>query len=52
MNNKNFINLFVLLFLILFLNGCQNIKKTNKPFKHDTPLIKDDVRQKGKTEVA
>ena len=52
MNNKNFINLFVLLFLILFLNGCQNIKKANKPFKHDTPLIKDDVREKGKKEVA
>ena len=53
MNIKNFINLFVLLFLIVFLNGCQNInKKVNKPFKHNTPLIKDDVRQKGKTEVA
>ena len=52
MNIKNFINLFVLLFLILFLNGCQNIKKANKPFKHDTPLIKDDVREKGKKEVA
>ena len=52
MNTKNFINLFVLLFLILFLNGCQNIKKANKPFKHDTPLIKDDVREKGKMEVA
>ena len=53
MNIKNFINLFVLLFLIVFLNGCQNInKKVNKPFKHNTPLIKDDVREKGKTEVA
>ena len=51
MNNKNFINLFVLLFLILFLNGCQTMKKANKPFKHNTPLIKDDVREKGKTEV-
>jgi len=52
-NIKNFINLFVLLFLIVFLNGCQNInKKVNKPFKHNTPLIKDDVREKGKTEVA
>jgi type IV pilus assembly protein PilQ len=52
MNNKNFINLFVLLFFILFLNGCQTVKKANKPFKHNTPLIKDDVRKKGKTEVA
>ena len=52
MNTKNFINLFVLLFLILFLNGCQTMQKTNKPFKHNTPLIKDDIREKGKTEVA
>ena len=52
MNTKNFINLFVLLFLILFLNGCQTVQKANKPFKHNTPLIKDDVREKGKMEVA
>ncbi len=51
MNNKSFINLFVLLFLILFLNGCQTVQKANKPFKHNTPLIKDDVRKKGKVEI-
>ena len=52
MNIKNFINLFALLLLILFLNGCQNMKKTNEPFKHNTPLIKDDIRKKGQTEIA
>jgi type IV pilus assembly protein PilQ len=51
-NIKNFINLFVFLLFILFLNGCQNVKKVNEPFKHNTPLIKDDVRKKGKTEIA
>jgi type IV pilus assembly protein PilQ len=52
MNIKNFINLFVFLFLILFLNGCQTPNKLNKPFKHNTPLIKDDVKKMGKSEVA
>ena len=51
MNIKNFINLFVFLFLILFLNGCQTSNKVNKPFKHNTPLIKGDVRKTGKAEV-
>ncbi len=52
MHIKNFINLIVLLFFILFLNGCQDLKRVNKPFKHNTPLIKDDVRKKGKSEIA
>ena len=52
MNIKKFINLFVLFLLILFLNGCQTIQKVNKPFKHNTPLIKDNVRKDGKTEIA
>ncbi len=39
-------------FLILILNGCASgqIGKS-KPFKHNTPLIKDDVRNTGKLEV-
>jgi len=39
-------------FLILILNGCANGKLgKSKPFKHNTPLIKDDVRNTGKLEV-
>ena len=39
-------------FLILFLNGCATGKSgKSKPFKHNTPLIKDDVRKSGKIEV-
>ncbi len=39
-------------FLILILNGCASgqIGKS-KPFKHNTPLIKDDVRKTGQMEV-
>jgi len=28
------------------------IQKKNKPFKHNTPLIKDDIRKAGKAEIA
>jgi len=38
--------------LLLVLNACAkpNIK-TNKKFKHNTPLIKDDIRKSGKMEI-
>ena len=39
-------------FLILILNGCASGQLgKSKPFKHNTPLIKDDVRTSGKIEV-
>ena len=39
-------------FLILILNGCANGKLgKSKPFKHNTPLIKEDVKKTGKIEV-
>ena len=37
--------------MALILNGCAN-SKYNKPFKHNTPLIKDDIRKTGKSEIA
>ena len=39
-------------FLILILNGCASgqLGKT-KTFKHNTPLIKDDIRKEGELEV-
>ena len=44
--------IFSLLFLALILNGCAN-SKYNKPFKHNTPLIKDkNITQSGKSEIA
>ena len=52
--NTKLIKKFVLFsFLILILTGCTSDGKLvkSKPFKHDTPLIKDDIRKMGKLEV-
>ena len=52
MNNKLFNIIFVFSILFLFLTGCtQSGKFGKKTFKHNTPLIKDDVRKTGKIEV-
>ena len=52
MNIKLIIKFALFSFLILFLNGCATGKLgKSKPFKHNTPLIKDDVRKSGKIEV-
>ena len=52
MNIKLIIKFALFSFLILFLNGCANGEfKKSKPFKHNTPLIKDDVKKTGKIEV-
>ena len=38
--------------LIAFiLSGCAAVKDANKPFKHNTPLIKEDIRKDGKAEI-
>ena len=52
MNTKLIIKFVLFSFLILIFNGCAsgNFKKS-KPFKHNTPLIKDDVKKTGKIEV-
>ena len=43
MNIKRFLNLSIVMILGFVLSGCANsqfAKKYNKPFKHNTPLIK------------
>ena len=52
MNIKS-IKIFILLsFFILFLNGCSSGKFTKSGnFKHNTPLIKGDIKTKGQIEV-
>ena len=46
---KQFLSLILLVFLVL---GCTATgKKSTKGFKHNTPLIKDNVKIKGQTEV-
>ena len=48
---KSFKNLFVLISLsVLFLTGCAE-KMATKKFKHNTPLIKQDVKALGKKEL-
>ena len=51
--NTKFLKIFALLvFSIVFLNGCtQGQLSKSKGFKHNTPLIKDDIRVKGKKEI-
>ena len=45
-------NLFFIFFVAMLLNGCANGKFVkSKPFKHNTPLIKDDLRKTGKAEI-
>ena len=51
MNIKKYLSIFTLITIALVLNGCAN-SKYNKPFKHNTPLIKDDIRKTGKSEIS
>ena len=50
---KKILTYFGLLFLLVALNACQNLKKYDKPFKHNTPLIKNkDIVSSGQSEIA
>ncbi|MDB9718120.1 type IV pilus secretin PilQ [Candidatus Pelagibacter sp.] len=52
MNIKSFTKLFGIIVLGLILSGCQQaLKSANKPFKHNTPLIKDNIKEDGKAEI-
>ena len=52
MNTKSIKSFTFFAILILILNGCASgqFKKT-KTFKHNTPLIKDDIKKKGQQEI-
>ena len=53
MTIKKILTYFGLLFLLVALNACQNLKKYDKPFKHNTPLIKNkDIVSSGQSEIA
>ena len=53
MNIKKIFSLFSLIIFVMFLNGCAtNQFGKKKPFKHNTPLIKDDIQNTGKAEIA
>ena len=53
MSIKKLFYCFTFFALLIFLNGCQNIQKYNKPLKHNTPLIKDkDIVRDGRSEIS
>ena len=52
MQIKKNITIVILPFLIFVLTGCADkLAKKSKSFKHDTPLIKTDVKRLGKKEI-
>ena len=51
MNTKGCIKIIGLIFFAFLLSGCAAVKEANKPFKHNTPLIKEDIRKDGKAEI-
>ena len=55
MSIKNFINIILVFLLSILLTGCgtKYMKKYDKPFKHNVPLIKDkNIVQSGKSEIS
>ena len=54
MNIKQFKFISSLLVLLLFLSNCTSTGqfKKAKPFKHNTPLIKENIRKSGQSEIA
>ena len=54
MNIKQFKFIFSLLVLLLFLSNCTSTGqfKKAKPFKHNTPLIKENIKKSGQSEIA
>ena len=54
MNIKQFKFISSLLVLLLFLSNCTSTGKfkKSKPFKHNTPLIKENIKKSGQSEIA
>ena len=54
MNIKKINQLIILFILSGLLTGCANMPNTikHKKFKHNTPLIKGDIKSQGKAEIA
>ena len=57
MKYKKIISSFIISFLFIVLTGCvvnkdgQIVLKKNEAFKHNTPLIKTDIKKLGQKEV-
>ena len=51
MNTKTLIKLVGIILFSVVLTACQQMKDVNKPFKHNTPLIKENIKKQGKAEI-
>ena len=51
MNTKKIFRFISVIVLGLILTGCQALKEANKPFKHNTPLIKENIKKDGRAEI-
>jgi len=51
MNTKNIFKIFGVILFSVVLSACQQMKDVNKPFKHNTPLIKEDIKKSGRAEI-
>ena len=51
MNIKRLFKYCGLLLFAFVLSGCQTVKNANKPFKHNTPLIKENIAKDGQAEI-
>ena len=53
MNTRTLLRLIGIILFSVVLTACQQMKDVNKPFKHNTPLIKDkNIKETGKSEIA
>jgi len=53
--NINFLKIIFIFALVSVLTGCQTMKTRmpkDTPFKHNAPLIKDDIQKSGQAEIA
>ena len=51
MNTKTLFRLIGIILFSVVLTACQQMKDVNKPFKHNTPLIKENIKKDGKAEI-
>ena len=51
MNTKTLFRLIGIILFSVVLTACQQMKDVNKPFKHNTPLIKENIKKDGRAEI-
>ena len=51
MNTKTLLKLIGIILFSVVLTACQQMKDVNKPFKHNTPLIKENIKKDGRAEI-